>query len=345
MLGEGALDPTKLLQTLRGPRASFAPVRLIGITLISWVSGGVVGGCDSPTASSLPVALQNQAPFEKPLTTTPVPPLSTSGMSTPIPATGETPTARALSPLAESSGSSNLQICNPFTGITPGGPRVLGTLRYLAQSSVDKDPTAPNLGSLMNPDLKIVDFGSFWRSAQPQAATFYFSQLNIPEQNFSSGFNALDVLSRNAVPLTYPQSGSLILNYFGFTLFTDLRLPPGTPSGPYQLSLGSSDGARLYVNPSGDPTQTPITPDLDNDGVHPMQTQEGSSTLMLSAEVPTHLNVQWFQAAPSNLGLVLSYRPYLLEGGPAPWMVVPPQMYQLPDQAPLPAPNLCGDET
>ncbi len=172
------------------------------------------------------------------------------------------------------------------------------------------------------PQIPLVsDIASLMQLAVLYPASFYFSNLNIPDQ-ISASFNLSNSLL-GTPPVNYPNGlngGGAINQFFVIKMKAQLKLPAGSGTQQFQFALGSDDGSIFYINPLPAilPSATATPPVyLNNDGIHgfswscsPVNVAANSSPFVtLSDSQPSPFEMDWMQAPPEELGLVLLVRP------------------------------------
>jgi hypothetical protein len=102
----------------------------------------------------------------------------------------------------------------------------------------------------------------------------YTSGLNIPPRNFQEGF-----------PGITDRFEWFAIDYKGYFYIDD--------PGKYRFLLGSDDGSKLYIDNKRV---------IDNDGIHPIQYEEGSITLKGGIH---SIRISYFQGPRTDLALIL----------------------------------------
>jgi PA14 domain len=118
----------------------------------------------------------------------------------------------------------------------------------------------------------------FWN--MDPIGSLYVSSLNVPNQDITETTGIPGVTSR--------------VDWFGIDYHGEFRI--ATP-GEYEFKMSSDDGAELYIDD-----------DLviDTDGVHPILTKRGRTTLSAGRHT---IHVAYFQGPPLSLALVLEIKP------------------------------------
>lgn len=256
----------------------------------------------------------------------------------PKPAVSVPPALNAL-PAPSPTPPSNSAVCDPFSS-AGGKLQVAGTFLYLPSKHLSLG--AENYGRIIDGTV-VGNVKQQMDKSLNFPVSFYFSQINVPSQDFSIGFN-ITHSDATTSKVTYPGTNYQIQSYFGIVFQSDLILPRGSGTQAYQFALESDDGANLYLSQNGDPgpLSVPSTLVVNNDGQHPMGFNCSSAPYSLSDTKPTHLRVDWYQGPPIRLGVILRYRPWvdtrcdLRDLG---WKIVPQELFQLPEN--LRAPGVC----
>jgi hypothetical protein len=186
-------------------------------------------------------------------------------------------------------------VCNPF-GETGGSANsgLQATLTYIPPNSPENTTSA---------EIDMLTVASFLSGA-PDVVTenteVFLSQLDVPDQNFTDGFQGA-----NGTSLT-DLSGNVLVSFFALHIDSELVLPSGMPAGNYQFAVLSDDGSIVSIGAAGSSVASQQL--IDNDGPHSNTLGCATQTVSLSAGQSIPLHVEYFQGPPVRLGLILFWR-------------------------------------
>ena len=256
----------------------------------------------------------------------------------------------AINPQPTPQPSPSSVVCDPFG--TSGGGATSGlqaSLTYIPPNSPENTTSA---------EIDALTVSSFLAGAPDvvsENTQIFLSQLDVPDQDFTDGFQAA-----NGQSLT-DLSGNVLVSFFALHIDSNLVLPSGMPAGDYEFAVLSDDGAIVSIGAPGSSTANQQL--INNDGAHSNTIGCSSTTVSMSAGQSIPLHVEYFQGPPVRLGLILFWRPiaagqsladsqcgvnegdsyYFMDSstGPQPtqnyqdflsrgWQVVPPSAFVLP---------------
>ena len=147
--------------------------------------------------------------------------------------------------------------CNPLNSTT-GAIGVYATMKYLAPSQLNLDKTSPSYGFTTNGNAP-ASFADLWSSpfAQSSGTTFFFSNIDIENQSFSSGFSITDPSGKSSL-LTYPGMSS------GPSRGGKLKTDASVAQGQSVLNPGTSPAKPSPVRSKFSPVPALPLPSLSN---------------------------------------------------------------------------------
>lgn len=232
-----------------------------------------------------------------------------------------------------SAGSPETTVCDPFG-------QSGGTLN--ARSGLAGDLVYFPGG---NPGTTSVD--DFLAQGTPVNVNLFFTQLNVPSRDFTSGFSV------QSGPTLSASDGSTLVEWFALHFRSTLKLGDADPEGDYQLALLSDDGSWLKAD-EGSGMRTLV----DNDGLHQPRVACATGKLSLSRGERIPIELAYYQGPRQKIALMLLWRKIATGGSlsdaacgqnrelltssmqSSGWRVVSGENLQLLDSAPA---NPCGN--
>jgi len=231
--------------------------------------------------------------------------------------------------------SFGLTACSEEVAFTTAANRQEETPTDLTPPKVDEVPDEPDGPTICDPnqtppasnehgirgkmsllpsdaDLSFVSLASFW-SADPSnplellarvdvPASFYFSEINVPERAFTAGFSYHEG-GALADPRD-PSGQTTLIEWFSLKLEGHLKLGNSAP-GNYYFSLIADDGAKLEILSNGSWVEI-----INNDGTHSQQM--GCSMpgvyLNLNANSDIRYRITYFQGPRYHISLMLLWK-------------------------------------
>jgi hypothetical protein len=132
----------------------------------------------------------------------------------------------------------------------------------------------------------------------------FLNSVNVPTRDFTEGFPAA-----NGQLLTF--NGSVLLEWFGLFLESEIQLSSTDPQGPYQLALLADDGAILYIKSPGNDSFTPF---INDDGTHPTTMACATTPLVINQYDTIPIQLEYYQGPRYQIALQLLWRPWPANG-------------------------------
>lgn len=181
-------------------------------------------------------------------------------------------------------------VCDPFGTDVVGSSKsgLVAHLGYFNQSQHPDDPRQFLVKDYFNKDDA--------RFVQADE-NIYFSQINTPPRVFSEGFqNEKNVFIADS-------SGEKLIEWFGLSYETILKLADGDLEGSYQLSTISDDGVivEAFINDKW-------TNIISGDGLHSPQMGCSTTTLELTKDSRIPLRVFYFQGPRNTISNMLLWK-------------------------------------